>query len=162
MPPMPKSKQLSYKGRKAKKKKDTFYPSLKRTDSNFSKSIRLSYIEIVRSPEDVYCRCYTCGKLIHIKEIQDGHYIKRNRKSVRFDRNNSRPQGVCCNLYGKGEQEKFRAHLIEEIGAEKVADLELRGKIKITRIPKEALRIINDESKEIINKICKERGIEKW
>lgn len=157
-----KGKQLRYRKRRKKKPVMEKYPTLKTTDSNFSKSIRLSYVVSVQSPETVYCRCYTCGKVEHIKDIQDGHYIKRNCKAVRFDRNNSRPQCVACNLYGKGEQEKFRAHLVEEIGEDKVTDIEIRGKIKINKIHGYALQIINNEAKTMVNAICKEKGIKKW
>jgi hypothetical protein len=150
---------------KSKLVKKIKYPTLKTADSNFSKSRRLECVVAVEDPDHAYARCYTCGALMNIKYMDNGHYIKRGNKSVRFNRMNTFPQGTCCNKYGKGEQEKFRAHLIEDFGSEKVAELELfakRNKYKCTKIHGYALHLINEESKAIINKICKEKGINKW
>jgi hypothetical protein len=140
--------------------------TLKQADSNYSKSIRLTYVVAVEDPEHAYARCYTCGNLVNIKDLHNGHYIKRGNKSVRFNRKfNSRPQCPGCNDHGKGEQEKYRTNLVNEFGSEAVAEFELmanRNRFKVKSIHPYALYLINKESLEIINRICKEKNISKW
>ena len=156
-------------GKKAKvkkPKKEPFYPKMKTVHENRSKAVRLLGVVSVVSPEEAYARCYTCLSLVNIKLMDCGHYIKRGNKSVTFNMKfNLRPQCKFCNDHGKGEQEKYRAHLIEEMGSGPVAEFELfakKNKNVVTKIHGYALRIINEESKAIINRITKEKGIQKW
>lgn len=74
------------------------------------------------------CRCYTCGALHEISDIQWGHYISRRYYAVRWDLRNSRPQCKGCNGPRKGDPLKFRANLVEDIGAANVEDLEFKAR----------------------------------
>jgi len=150
------------KNKKLKNKKDPFYPNEKTTWLNFSKSVRLQHIETVLDSDRFFARCVTCGKLKHVKELHAGHWIKIKHKATKFDRKNVHPQCVECNEYKKGEEIKHEEYILNKYGKEVLDDLKERGSYPYFKIPKEALKIINDESKEIINKICKEKGINKW
>jgi hypothetical protein len=159
------------KGAKKGKKKKTKKPkketaTLKTTDSNYSKSVRLQYVVVVEDPDHAYARCYTCLGLFNIKDLDNGHYIKRGNKSVRFNRKfNSRPQCTSCNKHGKGEQEKYRTNLVNEFGSKAVAEFELlakRNRFKVKTMNPYVLYLINEESKMLIKKYCKEKGINPW
>jgi hypothetical protein len=100
--------------------------------------------------------------LKHVKELQAGHWIKIKHKATKFDRKNVHPQCVSCNEYKKGEEIKHEEYILKRYGKEVVEDLKERGSYEYFKIPKEALKIINDESLEIIRKICKAKGINKW
>lgn len=65
---------------------------------------------------DEYCVCYTCKALKHWKDIDAGHYIKRQYKATIFDERNLRPQCRACNRFHGGKQHEFGIHLEEEYG----------------------------------------------
>jgi hypothetical protein len=157
-----KEEQLSYRGKKVKKKKKPVYPTEKTTWSNFSKSVRLQHLEVVLDCDRFYARCVTCGSLKHVKELDGGHWMKIKNKATKFDRKNVHPQCTECNKHKKGEEIKHEEYILKTYGKEVVEDLKERAGYAYFKIPGAALKIINDESKEIINRICAEKGIEKW
>lgn len=81
----------------------------KELDFLFSRFIRLSHAD-----KRGYVRCYTCGVRKHWKEIQNGHFIRRQYLATRFDPRNCRPQCVGCNIYGDGKMVEFSAKLEKE------------------------------------------------
>lgn len=84
----------------------------KELDSIFSKYIRLTYAD-----KEGMVACYTCGKVAHYKQMQNGHFISRQYLATRFDEWNCRPQDVGCNIYGNGKQVEFARKLeIEKKG----------------------------------------------
>jgi len=87
-------------------------------DAIFSKYIRWKHAD-----SEGICTCYTCGKKLHVKKIQNGHWIPRNILITRFDENNCRPQCVGCNMYGNGKPLDFEEHLVSELGKEFVDKL---------------------------------------
>ena len=88
-------------------------------DAIFSKYIRWKHAD-----ENGYCTCFTCGKVKHVKKIQNGHFIPRNILITRFDENNCRPQCAGCNLFGNGKFVDFRENLVKELGEDKVKEME--------------------------------------
>lgn len=68
-------------------------------------------------------QCFTCGKPGTAKTLQCGHFIPRQYLSVRWDKNNTRPQCVGCNIWGKGQFLQFEDNLIREIGEDIVRNL---------------------------------------
>lgn len=124
--------------------------------ANFSKSVRLEAVTLVIGHEGLG-ECYTCGKTIPIKEADAGHCISRRKKATKYDRRNVKLQCKKCNKWLNGNTVEF----IRKMGVETYAQL-LTLSLSTKKIDQEFLHKINDESKEIINKICKERGINKW
>lgn len=108
----------------------------------FSRFIRLTYAD-----EKGYCVCYTCGKRYFWKDIQCGHYIKRQYKTTRFNENNCRPQCVHCNYALQGNDIVFRKKLVNEIGENKVLFLEA-SKRNVGRFKKIELDYITKTYKE--------------
>lgn len=72
----------------------------------FSKWVRLSNSSINGNVD-----CFTCGKLMHWKEADAGHYISRSHKALKFDRRNVRPQCFRCNRMLRGNQDEFAVRL---------------------------------------------------
>lgn len=91
----------------------------KEFDTVFSRWVRMSAMN-----EGEMVRCYTCDHVAHYKKIHAGHYISRWYKSTRWEPNNVRPQCFMCNIYKKGNSVVFREKLIQEIGREKVEEME--------------------------------------
>ena len=156
MNPISKQDQLKYKG---KKPKNQVLPKKRKEHTvwtMFSKSVRLEAVTIVCGNEGLG-PCYTCGKVIKIKDGDAGHCISRRFKSVKYNRLNVKLQCKKCNKWLNGNQTEFIRHL----GVETYLDLLEKSKIK-TRLSQVVLNEIYDESLEIINRICKEKNIQKW
>ena len=69
------------------------------------------------------CVCYTCDKIFHWKELQNGHFVSRAKLATRFDPRNCRPQCSGCNLYGNGRPDIFGIKLTKEYGEGIVTEL---------------------------------------
>lgn len=70
-----------------------------------------------------YVRCYTCPRILHWKEMQCGHWLRRGLSLTRWEPDNCRPQCEHCNEYENGQPEVFEAELREELGDERVDEL---------------------------------------
>lgn len=81
----------------------------KEADKIFSLYIRKKY-------SDDFDRvvCYTCGKIFPSKQIQNGHFVKRQYLATRYSEDNCRPQCVGCNIFGDGKTVEFAKKLEEE------------------------------------------------
>ena len=130
---------------------------MKLADTYFSRYIRLKH-----SSEGL-CSCYTCGNIKEIKDVDNGHYLKREHKATRFHENNCRPQCKTCNGDTKhnGRQIEFRENLVNEIGIDAVEQLEALGR---TTIKANGLfyRQIADEYRIKVNELQKELKAKYW
>lgn len=159
--------QTAYKIRSNIKKEKSDFKKRKRAiddkgamrlaDTYFSRYIRLFY------SKDRKCTCYTCGNIYPIKEVDNGHYQKREHKSVRYDENNCRPQCKTCNgdVKHNGKQDIFRVNLVNEIGEELVAELEqlTRTTIKANNV---FYRMVADEYRNKLNELQLKLKVKIW
>lgn len=160
-------KQTAYKMRsneKEKKKQDRE----KKRELNTSAAMRLAdtyfsrYIRLKHS-KDGKCTCYTCGSIKDIKEVDNGHYLKREHKATRYHENNCRPQDKTCNgdVKHNGKQAEFRINLVNEIGEEKVKKIEALSRTTIKANAK-YYRDIADYYRQKVNELQKELGVKYW
>jgi len=77
----------------------------------FSKYIRLN-----SANSQGAVQCYTCGVYKHWKDVDAGHYIKRECHATKFDERNVKPQCKKCNRFMGGNQDEFAIHLIKDYG----------------------------------------------
>lgn len=131
-----------------KKKKETVTKLMKELDAIFSRYIRLSHAKL-NSQGELVVSCYTCGHTNHPKKMQAGHFISRFYKIVRWHEDNVRPQCVMCNMFKNGDTVNFRMKLVEEIGEEKVQDLEEMHKTLIKLDMKDLKEKISYYKKEL-------------
>ena len=82
------------------------------------------YIRLRDSDENGFCTCYTCGKVAHYKEMQNGHFWSRTHLSTRFNEYNCKVQCVGCNIFKKGNYIEYTKRLLKELGEEKFNELE--------------------------------------
>ena len=82
------------------------------------------YIRLHNSDENGFCTCYTCGKVAHYKEMQNGHFWSRTHLSTRFNEDNCKVQCVGCNIFKKGNYIVYTKKLLKELGEEKFNELE--------------------------------------
>lgn len=84
-------------------------------DEEFSKFNRMSLAD-----QDGLCQCYTCTKVLHWKDMDNGHFRSRKHLATRYDLDNCRPQCKTCNQFKEGKYERFENHLRREIGSTRV------------------------------------------
>lgn len=63
-----------------------------------------------------FVRCFTCRNIVHIKEIQNGHWIRRENWGTRFNEINCHSQGVCCNFYKGGAEDMYEKRIEQRYG----------------------------------------------
>lgn len=117
-----------------KRKKQTRSQLVKKLDTVFSQYIRKS-----KADKQGYCTCCTCGKKVHWKEIQAGHFMSRKHYSIRWDERNVNPQCVACNVFRYGEQYKYSLFLGQDL-----ADLLYLQSKEIKKYTTEELKELTD------------------
>lgn len=147
-----------------KRKQESNSSSLmKLADTYFSRYIRLLFSEELPDYEDRVCTCYTCGKVLPIKEVDNGHYLKREHKATRYHENNCRPQCKTCNgdIKHNGKQVEFRINLINEIGKKRVRKIEGMAKHG-TKADSRFYRQVADIYRNKLNELQKSLNIKVW
>lgn len=93
---------------------------VKKLDTVFSEYIRKKYADKLG-----YVKCYTCNKKAYWKGegIQNGHFISRASRALRWSEDNCRPQCYQCNCMRYGQNYLFAMNLNKEYGYDKAAEL---------------------------------------
>ena len=94
-------------------KKPTRKNLIKSLDKVFSEYIRRSHAD-----ENGIVKCYTCDKKAYWKGegMQNGHFISRKSRILRWREDNCRPQCYSCNCHFYGRQYIFSRNLNNEFG----------------------------------------------
>jgi len=87
-------------------------------DRIFSEFIRLR-----DSNKDGYFMCISCGKLVHWKEGDCGHFINRQHMSLRFSEKNCNGQCRSCNRWDEGNNIGYMRGLVKKYGASIIDEL---------------------------------------
>lgn len=88
----------------------------------FSKYIRLRDAVLTTGSTD-YCKCFTCGTVHHIKEMDAGHWIPRNRLATFMHEQNVHGQCHSCNRFRGGKPQEYAVHLESLYGEGILQDL---------------------------------------
>ncbi len=89
----------------------------KKTWSSCSKYVRLLH------SIDGCCRCYTCGIVKPIKQMQAGHGFSGRGNSILFELDIIRPQCYGCNCCSSGKLDVFTYNLRKELGSKRFDEL---------------------------------------
>ena len=116
--------------RKVKKKKSK---AISKKDGLETKldNIFSIYIRLRDADEYGYCTCISCGKILHWSEMDNGHYIGREKNNTRYSEINCNPQCRSCNRFSEGNKGEYKENLIKKHGKDKVDLLKLRSIQKI-------------------------------
>tara|TARA_R100000988_G_scaffold99614_1_gene69071 strand:+ start:907 stop:1302 length:396 start_codon:yes stop_codon:yes gene_type:complete len=128
--------------RKAKRK-----TLVKKLDAIFSEYIRRKYAD-----KKGFVKCYTCNKKAYWKGegMQNGHFISRSSRILRWREDNCRPQCYACNCMRYGQAYIFGANLNKEFGFNKAEELLIESK-KIVKQSDEDLLDLIDVYKEKVS-----------
>lgn len=68
-----------------------------------------------------YGRCISCGRIIHWRDGDAGHYVNRQHMSLRYDERNVHLQCRKCNRFDEGNMLGYTQALIRKYG-DKILD----------------------------------------
>lgn len=119
------------------------------------------YIRLRDTSDTGICRCITCNTMLHPMYMQCGHFIKRNRYSIKYNEENNNAQCPGCNSFENGNAGVYAIRLDQKYGAgtaEKLVNLASRkGKLKAFEC-----KLLADEYREKAYAELKRTGLEKW
>lgn len=133
------------------------------TDDIFSQYVRLKDAKLTNNV--LINKCFTCGRIERVKArpprgLECGHWQTRNKKKIRWNEDNCRPQCNYCNNVKKGEQSEFERRLRKEIGDNRVENI-YNNKNLVINERLECLRVITSYKEEVI-KILNSFGFKNW
>jgi len=120
---------------------------IKKLDAIFSEYIRRKHAD-----KNGIVKCYTCNKKAYWKGegMQNGHFISRNSRILRWREDNCRPQCYSCNCHFYGRQYVFAMNLNKEYGYNIAEELLIESKKIIKQSDQDLLDLI-DEYKEKVS-----------
>lgn len=74
------------------------------------------YIKCINTDYNLMTFCVTCGKPLHIKGCECGHYVSRRHEHTRWDIHNSFPQCTICNNSAGGMKIQMGEYITEKFG----------------------------------------------
>ena len=114
---------------------------IKKLDTIFS-----IYIRLRDANKDGFCKCISCQKINHWKDVDAGHFIGRRHLITRYDPKNVYAQCRYCNRYLAGNQYLYSVSL-------KKIDSNLPE--KLLRKSRKTIKLSNDELLVLIKKYKK-------
>lgn len=113
---------------------------VKKLDAVFSEYIRRKYAD-----KNGIVKCYTCNvkKFWKGEGMQNGHFISRKSRILRWDERNARSQCYSCNCHFYGRQYIFAMNLNKEYGYNIAEELLIESKKIIKQSDQDLLDLIN-------------------
>ncbi len=122
---------------------------LDKLDKAFSEFIRRRDAD-----ENGYIRCISCGKIVHWKDADCGHFVNRKHLSVRWNEQNCNAQCRSCNRFNEGSLYMYSKGLDKKYGpgtADKLISLQNQS-VKLTQFEIDTLtKFYRDENKNKTN-----------
>jgi len=131
--------------------------SLKTLKEKTAKLFQL-YVRLRDSDENGYGNCCSCGKNVHYKQGQGGHFVSRKYLSTLLDERNVHLECAGCNMYG-GNPDGYALFMLNTYGKEEIERLN-QLKYKTTKFTQSDYEVMIDDFKKRINTIKTERGLE--
>lgn len=123
-------------------------------DRIFSEYIRIRDIKYLNG----YCECISCGKLLHWKEMDCGHYINRKHMSLRFNEINCNAQCRSCNRFDEGNMEGYRRGLIKKHGSDMIDKL-YASKNNVLKLSKFEISVMIKDYRNKVKELKQSKGI---
>lgn len=130
-------KKLTYTEALLKARTKARKPKIKRSKAETKKIKKVSLSKLMKKADAVFSqyirlrdkgKCYTCGLQKSYKEMQNGHFVPRQYKSLRYDEVNCHCQCYACNMLYNGQPSAYAKRLEEDYGLGTVAKLESKRK----------------------------------
>ena len=109
------------------------------------------YIRLREATTEGMVQCITCGCVKNYKQgMQNGHFISRSSRILRWREDNCRVQCYSCNCMRYGQAYIFGANLNKEFGFNKAEELLIESKKIVKQSDQDLLDLI-DEYKEKVS-----------
>ncbi len=85
-------------------------------------------------PEDIICKCCTCGQVKSWIYMDGGHFISKGSgggSGVYFDERNVHCQCKTCNGFNQGRAREYTEFMLLKYGQEVIDELHLKDKIPL-------------------------------
>ena len=123
-------------------------PSVKSKLKTKAWNLFSKYIRLRDADKEGYCTCCTCGKKMHYKEAQAGHFIDSRNNTVLFDENLVHAQCVGCNMFKKGNKVNYTLFMMRKgYTAEDITEM-VNKKFKTKKITEEDYHELIEELKD--------------
>jgi len=119
---------------------------VKKLDAIFSEYIRRKHAD-----KNGIVKCYTCNKKAYWKGegMQNGHFISRKSRILRWREDNCKPQCYSCNCHFYGRQYVFALNLNKEFGYNIAEELLIESKKIIKQSDQDLLDLIDDYKQKV-------------
>lgn len=116
------------------------------------------YIRKRDANKNGYCKCISCGRIYHWKNMDAGHFVNRKHMSVRYNEQNVNAQCRACNRFDEGNIPAYALNLIKLHGEGVIQTLLWKKNItrKITDFEAETLI---SKYKEIVKELDNEKNL---
>lgn len=130
-------------------KKPTRKSLVKKLDTIFSEYVRRSHADT-----NGIVKCYTCEKKAYWKGkgMQNGHFISRASRILRWSPENCRPQCYACNCMRYGQNYLFAMNLNKEFGYDIADELLQKSRQTIKQADFELIELIEHYT-DLVNKL---------
>jgi hypothetical protein len=94
------------------------------------------FVRQSEADENGIVKCVSCGKLMHWKHAQAGHYYKSELyPGVRYDLRNIHCQCVACNIFREGNRTEYAKWMKEHYTKQELEELDRKknNKLKYTK-----------------------------
>lgn len=116
----------------------------------FSKHIRKRDALRTTGGEE-YARCITCGNTFHIKEMDAGHWMPRNKTGTFLDEHNCHAQCRGCNRFGGGRPAEYANAIVELYGEDELITLTSLSVKVVGKVDWSYWRTVYEEGPEGVN-----------
>lgn len=116
------------------------------------------FIRLRDSDDNGICKCCTCGKYHSWKEMDCGHWIKRQHQATRFDERNCAAQCKACNYFEQGAEAKHELYIKNKYGEQATELLKAAKRTSFKRYKVEE-KILMEMYKEKAKNLAKQKGI---
>jgi 5-methylcytosine-specific restriction endonuclease McrA len=111
------------------------------------------YIRRRDSDENGYGKCISCGKIVHWKDADAGHFVNRAHMSLRYDEKNVNLQCRHCNRFREGEMLGYSEGLVKKYGPEVLDYLKVK-KHNICKLGQFEIDLLAKTYKQKIKELC--------
>ena len=89
---------------------------------------------------DGYCKCVSCGRSFHWREMDCGHFIPKSRGAgIRWVEENVAPECPGCNRFDESHLIGYYEWMIEMYGKDKITELRIEARKTLSQSQKRNL-----------------------
>ena len=116
------------------------------------------YIRLRDTNENGFGKCISCGKIIHWKDGDAGHYTNRKHMSLRYDGKNVNLQCRACNRFDEGCMIGYNHGLVEKYGDGVIDYLNVK-RFNICKMGKVEYEVLIKHYQLKVSKLKKQKNI---